>query len=91
MDEFGAGYYYMDINSPKFTGPLATRSFLGDEQGFEAYYNFAITPWIKLTPDIQVVRPAQKNTFNSDGGILNISKKSVDTATVIGLRLQIVF
>ena len=91
-DEFGIGYYYIDVSSPKLVGLLGkTRSFLGNEQGFEAYYNFAITPWMKLTPDIQVVRGAQKNELDTAGGILNISKKSVDTATVIGLRLQVVF
>ncbi len=91
MDQFGIGYYYMDISNPKIIGPLATREFLRNEYGAEAYYNIAITPWMKLTPDIQVVRPAQKNQFNIEGGILNISKKSVDTATVVGLRLQMVF
>jgi len=91
MDQFGIGYYYMDISNPKIAGPLTTREFLRDEYGAEAYYNIAITPWMKLTPDIQVLRPAQKNQFNIEGGILNISKTSVDTATVVGLRLQMDF
>ena len=91
MDQFGIGYYYMDISNPKIIGPLTTREFLRDEYGAEAYYNIAITPWMKLTPDIQVVRPAQKNQFNIEGGILDISKKSVDTAAVVGLRLQMDF
>ena len=49
LDGFGAGFYYIDISNPKFTGPLATTEFLRDEYGAEAYYNFAITPWMKLT------------------------------------------
>jgi porin len=92
LDQFGIGYYYLDIKSPTFTGPLATRSFLRDEQGFEAYYNFALTPWMKLTPNIQVIRPTQKNVVSViTGGIPSINRKSIDTATVIGVRLQLIF
>jgi porin len=82
----------MDISNPKFTGPLAGRDFLRDEYGLEAYYNIAITPWMKLTPDIQVIRPAQKQALKIDEDTLLLSKKKdVDTATVIGLRLQMIF
>jgi len=89
LDQFGIGYYYMDITSPKFTGPLATREVpLHSGQGFEAYYNFAITPWMKLTPDIQVVRGGQKDKLVS---IIPPVKQSIDAATVVGLRLQLVF
>jgi len=92
LDEFGVGYYYIDVSNPKFTGPLAERDFLRDEYGVEAYYNFALTPWMKLTPDIQFIRPAQKDVLEIDREALIASKKkSVDTATVVGLRLQIVF
>ena len=83
LDRFGIGYYYIDVKSPKFTGLLGTRSFLRDEYGFEAFYNFAITPWMQLTPDIQVIRPAQKE-------VITIGK-NVHTATVLGFRLQLVF
>jgi porin len=83
LDRFGIGYYYIDVKSPKFTGPLAgDRSFLRDEYGFEAFYNFAITPWMQLTPDIQVIRPAQKEIIATG--------KEVGTATVLGFRLQLV-
>jgi porin len=89
LDRFGIGYYYMDVSNPKFTGPLATREFLRDEYGFEAFYNVAITPWLQLTPDIQVIRPAQKDFVDTKG--LVPVRENVDTATVVGLRLQMVF
>jgi len=88
LDQFGIGYYYMDISNPKFTGPIATREALRDEYGVEAYYSYAITPWMKLTPDIQFVRGAQKDKVVSTHPLV---KESVDTATVVGLRLQLVF
>jgi porin len=89
LDRFGLGYYYMDVKSPKFTGLLSTRELLRDEYGFEAYYNVAITPWLQLTPDIQVVRPAQKEFLDTSGIIP--ARNYVGTATVLGLRLQLVF
>jgi porin len=71
---------------------VGTASFLRDEQGFEAYYNFAITPWMKLTPDIQIIRPAQKDKLSvSSGPPPVINKASIDTTTVLGLRLQVIF
>jgi len=92
LDQFGLGYYFINIASPTIQGPLQTRSFLRDEYGFEAYYNFAITPWLKLTPDIQIVRGAQKDEITLGSPIPVItSRKSIGTSTVLGLRLQMVF
>ena len=92
LDEFGIGYYYLDVKNPRFTGPFATRSVLRDEQGFEAYYNFAVTPWMRLTPNIQIIRPAQKDVVSvTTGGIHGISKKDIDTNTILGTRLQLLF
>jgi porin len=91
LDRFGIGYYCIDVKSPKFAGLLAgERSFLRDEYGFEAFYNVAITPWMQLTPDIQVVRPSQKEVINRVG-LITVDRKNVHTATVLGLRLQLIF
>jgi len=96
-DRFGLGYYYIDITSPEFQGPFRTRKFLRDEYGFEGFYNIAITPWLLLTPDIQVVRGAQKDkiTIGTGPGPIGIpfiaSRKSIGTSTILGLRLQMVF
>ena len=90
LDQFGIGYYYMNVSHPTLTG-IIDQQFLRDEQGFEAYYNFAITPWMKLTPDIQIIRPAKSNLSVSSGLPPVINKASIDTATVLGLRLQVVF
>jgi porin len=89
-DQFGIGWYYIAVDNPKFANFRTTRHFLRDEYGFEAYYSFAVTPWALLTPDIQVVRPAQKNTVDLSGPIPTVGE-SVDTATVLGLRLRLVF
>src|SRR5258705_2930485 len=95
LDQFGLGYYFINNANPTIQGPIRTRNFLRDEYGFEAYYNFAITPWLQLTPDIQVVRGAQKDQISIGSGPLGllprIDKKSISTATILGLRLNMVF
>ena len=89
LDSFGIGYYYITINHPSFTGPLQTRNILQDEQGFEAYYNVAITPWMRLTPDIQFIKGAQKFAVSSSNGLPAL--EDINTATVAGIRLQVIF
>jgi carbohydrate-selective porin OprB len=59
---------------------------LRDEWGFEAFYNIALTPWMRLTPDLQVVAPAQKKRIVS--GVLD--QEYIGTATVLGLRLELI-
>jgi porin len=94
-DQFGLGYYFININNPTLQGLFRTAKLLRDEYGFEAYYNVAITPWALLTPDIQVVRGAQKDLVTIGQGPLGVlprlDKKSISTSTVLGLRLQLVF
>jgi porin len=94
-DRFGFGFYYIDVESPKFQGPFRAVKFLRDEYGFEAFYNFAITPWLQLTPDIQIVRGAQKDKVTIGSGPLGVpliaSRQSIGTATIIGLRMKMVF
>ena len=87
-DSFGFGGYYLDIKSPSLSGPLGvfSKDFLRDEFGFEAYYSAALTPWALLTPNIQVVRGAQKFMDPLQPNI-----NEIRTATILGLRLQLIF
>jgi porin len=94
-DRYGFGFYYIDVSNPKLRGLFRTIKLLRDEYGFEAFYNIAITPWLQLTPDIQVVRGAQKERFTIGRSPLGVpfiaSRKSIGTATIVGLRMQMVF
>lgn len=71
-DRFGVGYYYLWIANQE----LPNRLNFEDSQGFEAFYEIAITPYILFTPDVQVIDPSQQ---------------SVDTAVVLGARLTMKF
>ena len=94
-DRFGLGFYYIDVNNPELQGLFQNTKLLRDEYGFEAFYNVAITPWLMLTPDIQVVRGAQKEKITvGQGPLLGVpfiaSRKSIGTATILSVRLQMV-
>jgi porin len=89
-DRFGIGYYYIDVGNPRLTTIFGTRALLRNEYGVEAFYSFALTPWMMLTPDVQVIRPAQK-TAVSRTGPATLERKAVSTATVLGLRLRLAF
>jgi len=90
FDQFGIGYYYASINNPVLQVPFTTREFLRDEWGFEAYYSVALTPWLFVSPDIQVIGPSQKRQIGTGLGALR-NGEPVDTATVLGFRARIVF
>lgn len=94
-DGYGLGFYFLDVNNPELQGLFRSTKLLRDEYGFEAFYNIAIAPWLQLTPDIQIVRGAQKNKITLGSGPLGVpfiaSKRSIGTATILGLRLKVVF
>jgi len=92
LDQCGIGYFYSSNNNPTFQRPLVTQSFLRDEWGFEAYYNLALTPWMLITPDIQVIGPSQKQQITLGQGPFGgtrINREFIGNAVVLGFRLQL--
>jgi porin len=67
-DRFGIGFYYTSFSRD-------LRGFILDssEIGLEIFYNIAATNWLYVTPDIQVIEPAGRNS---------------ETAFITGLRVQ---
>lgn len=55
-DRFGIGWYFTGASSE--FGPLP-RALFGPQNGsgVEVFYNFQVTPWLNITPDLQFVRP----------------------------------
>ncbi len=72
-DTFGLGWYVLDL-SDELPRVIDRRTHGG--QGFEAFYNLEVLPWLHVTPDLQVIEP---------------SATRIDTAVILGLRAQIVF
>jgi porin len=94
-DRFGLAFYFIDVNNPDLQGVFRGTKLLRDEYGFEAFYNVAVSPWLQLTPDIQVVRGSQKDKVTIGQNILGLpvitDRKSIGTATILGLRMKMVF
>ena len=57
---------------------------INSDQALEFFYNVAVTPWFRLTPDLQVLVPARERT-------LPPGATAIDTAVVLGLRAKIDF
>lgn len=56
-DHWGAGYYYDEL-SEYLVEPLQSLMPIGNEQGVNIFYNFAITPWLFTGADFQFAKPA---------------------------------
>ena len=56
MDNFGAGYYFNGVSNT-LRNTLDPLVRLRDENGFEAFYNFAVTGWSKVAADVQFIDP----------------------------------
>lgn len=72
-DLLGVGYFYDSIQTRRLLTALGVENH---SQGFEAFYNIAITPAAGLTFDVQV---------------LNAPTENLDTAVVLGARLLLRF
>ena len=51
LDRFGLGYYYLGLTDKEIVDVLP----IDDEQGVEVFYNFALTPAVYLSADLQYV------------------------------------
>ncbi len=78
LDSFGLGYYYYDLSNALQSSfnDLGQPISFGDEQGLEAYYSYAVTPWFFLTGNVQYVSPP---------------RSTVADALLLGLRANIRF
>jgi len=86
---FGIGYYHLKISGElrdTFPPLVLRRIGLDHEQGAELFYNFAITPWLHLTPDLQIIDSARNKA-----PIVGSNRKAIETAVVTGLRVKIDF
>jgi porin len=87
-DDFGVGWARTQF-STKFV-PFLRQTFdlgLDHEDAVEIFYNAAITPWLRVSLDLQIVNPALKKTLDSSDTAL----RNVDTAVVGGARMYIRF
>lgn len=70
-DSFGIGIFYYNFSNVLQDAADPLLDFQ-DEKGIEAYYSFAITPSIKISPDIQIIDPARGNFSTAIIGALRL-------------------
>jgi porin len=82
-DTLGLGWSYVEL-SDKLIPNLRAFLDLGleREHAVELYYSVAVTPWLFVTPDLQIVLPASNNVVEPGPQL-----KEVDTAVIGGLRV----
>lgn len=75
-DLFGVGWFYN--RSSGELGPIATGLLgIGNySTGVELFYNYAVTPYFRVSPDLQIIEPAATQA---------------NTALILGVRCQIDF
>ncbi len=87
-DSFGLGVARTQF-SGAFLPLLRDRLGLGldHEDALEMYYNLALTGWLSVTADLQVINQALDKTLNPNGmGLVNVSN-----ATIAGIRFRVRF
>jgi porin len=75
-DKVGVAAFYAAYAAGLKDGLRLAKVPARDETGMEVFYNFAFTPWLRVTADLQVVRPPRSDR---------------DTALIGGLRAQVLF
>jgi porin len=77
QDEFGIAYAYTDLSEVlKDNLDLLDLRRLRAEHQVELFYNLHITPWLRLTGDLQILCP---------------TRPAATTAIVPGMRLELIF
>jgi porin len=72
-DRWGVAYFYYGLSNDLIDGLGLAGLELADEQGVEAFYNYFITPWLRLSGDIQWI---------------DTGRNDLDDAVLTAVRLQ---
>jgi porin len=86
-DDFGIGWARTEF-SDDFVPYLRNTFDLGldHEDAVELYYNASVTPWLSISPSLQIVSPALNKALDSSGNF-----KDLDTTYMAGVRVGIRF
>jgi porin len=86
-DDFGIGWARTEF-SDDFVPYMRSTFDLGlsREDAIELYYNAAVTPWLSISPSVQIISPALNKALDSSGNF-----KSLDTTWIVGARVGIRF
>jgi porin len=86
-DDFGIGWARTEFSDDYV--PLLRSTFdlgLEREDAIELYYNASVTPWLSISPSLQIISPALNRVLDSSGDF-----KDLDTTYIAGVRVGIRF
>ena len=64
-DRFGLGWYFLDTSNQ--FGAIPQQLFgPRDGNALELFYNFQVTPWLNVTPDVQYIHPGASRLTGGD-------------------------
>lgn len=86
-DEFGIGWALTEF-SDNFVPYMRHTLNLGlnRESAVEVYYNFAVTPWLSISPSYQYISPALDKVQDGNGNF-----KNLDNTQLLGVRVGVRF
>jgi porin len=86
-DEFGIGWARTEF-SDNFVPYLRSTFDLGldHEDAVELYYNASVTPWISISPSLQIINSGLNKALDSNHNLINL-----DTTYIAGVRVGIRF
>jgi porin len=74
-DRWGIGYFRYGLAEPLLRGLAAIDIRRRSEGGVEAFYNLAITPWLRLSADLQVIDPWRPDKSRATYAALRLQTK----------------
>ena len=82
-DDFGIGWSRAEF-SDNFVPYLRNTFNLGlnHEDAVEMYYKAAVTPWLDVSPSLQIINSGLNKVFDSSGNL-----KDLDTTYLVGVRV----
>ncbi len=70
LDRWGVAYFKYKLSESLLEGLSQFNLVRQDEQGMEVFYNYAITPWLRVTANLQWVDPFEPQKKNAWIGAL---------------------
>jgi porin len=74
-DRWGIGFFHFGLSEPLLAGLTALDVNRRSEGGVEAFYNLAITPWLRLSADLQVIDPWNPSKSRATDAALRLQTK----------------
>ncbi len=74
-DRWGMGFFHFGLTEPLLAGLAALDVNRRSEGGVEAFYNLALTPWLRLSADVQVIDPWNPSKSRATYAALRLQTK----------------